>query len=89
MQETMVANAFVRARIDESIKNEAAAVLATMGLTVSDVVRITLTKVANDKALPFQLTPNPETVATLERSARGEDIHQADNAEELFDQLGL
>lgn len=89
MQETMAANAFVRARIDESIKNEAAAVLATMGLTVSDVVRITLTKVANDKALPFQLTPNRETVAALERSARGEDIHRADTAEELFDQLGL
>jgi DNA-damage-inducible protein J len=89
VQEYMTANAFVRARIDESIKNEAAAVLATMGLTVSDVVRITLTKVANEKALPFQLTPNRETIATLERSARGEDLHRADNGEDLFSQLGL
>ena len=32
----MTANSVVRARIDERIKNEAAAVLAAMGLTVSD-----------------------------------------------------
>ena len=51
----MAASAFVRARIDERLKDEAAAVLAEMGLTVSDVVRMTLTRVAKDKALPFEL----------------------------------
>jgi len=51
----MAANAFVRARIDEELKNEAASVLAGMGLTVSDLVRITLTKVAREKALPFDM----------------------------------
>ena len=49
----MAANAFVRARIDEDLKNQAADVLAGMGLTISDLVRITLTKVAREKALPF------------------------------------
>jgi len=47
----MASNAFVRARIDERLKNEAAAVLSELGLTVSDVVRITLTRIAKDKAL--------------------------------------
>jgi DNA-damage-inducible protein J len=42
----MAANAVVRARIDEHIKEEAAAVLAAMGLTVSDAFRIMLTRVA-------------------------------------------
>src|SRR3546814_1559359 len=51
----MAANAFVRARIDGNLKDEAAAVLAEMGLTVSDVVRMTLTRIAKDKALPFAL----------------------------------
>ncbi len=32
----MAANAFVRARIDEDLKNQAADVLAGMGLTISD-----------------------------------------------------
>lgn len=85
----MTANAFVRARIDESVKEQAAAVLAEMGLTVSDAVRITLTKVANEKAFPFDLTPNRVTIATLERSARGEDVHPAADAGDLFDQLGM
>jgi len=41
----MSATAFVRARIDQSLKEEAAAVLAQMGLTIPDFVRIGLTKV--------------------------------------------
>jgi DNA-damage-inducible protein J len=65
----MASTAFVRARIDEDLKNEAAAVLADMGLTVSDVVRMTLTRVARDKALPFELKiPNAETRAAMEET---------------------
>jgi len=68
----MAATAFVRARIDEGLKDEAAAVLAEMGLTVSDVVRIVLTKVAKDKALPFEMrVPNKLTIETLSKSERG------------------
>jgi DNA-damage-inducible protein J len=86
----MTATAFVRARIDETLKNEAAIVLAELGLTVSDVVRIVLTKVAKDKALPFEMrVPNKLTVQTLEKSERGIDVHPAKNADDLFDQLGI
>lgn len=66
----MSANAVVRARIDEHIKEEASAVLATMGLTISDAFRILLTRVAHDKALPFEpLTPNETTLQAM-RDAR-------------------
>jgi DNA-damage-inducible protein J len=86
----MAATAFVRARIDETLKEEAAAVLAEMGLTVSDLVRIVLTKVAKDKALPFELRiPNKRTVETLTKSERGEDVHHAKDANDLFGQLGI
>ena len=65
----MASNALVRTRIDEGLKDEAAAVLAEMGLTVSDIVRITLTRIAKDKALPFDLTvPNAETRAAMAES---------------------
>src|SRR3546814_13007250 len=57
----MAANALVQARIDAGVKAEAAAVLAAMGLTVSDAVRLLLVKVAQEKALPFEpLIPNPD-----------------------------
>ena len=86
----MASTAFVRARIDETLKDEAAAVLADMGLTVSDVVRIVLTKVARDKALPFEMrVPNKLTATTLAKSERGEEVYQANNADVLFDQLGI
>jgi DNA-damage-inducible protein J len=81
---------FVRARVDEDLKNEAAAVLAGMGLTVSDVVRIALTKIAKEKALPFDMRlPNTLTSETLLKSERGEDIHKAKDAKDLFDKLGI
>jgi DNA-damage-inducible protein J len=66
------ANAVVRARIDENIKEEASAVLAAMGLTVSDAFRIMLTRVAHDKALPFEpLVPNSLTIAAMKEARRG------------------
>lgn len=86
----MAATAFVRARIDETLKEEAAAVLSDMGLTVSDVIRIVLTKVAKDKALPFEMrVPNKLTAETLAKSERGEDIHRVKDANDLFNQLGI
>ncbi len=66
----MPANAVVRARINEEIKKEAVIVLASMGLTVSDAFRMMLTRVAVEKALPFEpLVPNEETLAAM-RDAR-------------------
>ncbi|OFX13529.1 MAG: RelB/DinJ family addiction module antitoxin [Alphaproteobacteria bacterium RIFOXYD12_FULL_60_8] len=68
----MTANAVVRARIDEQIKEEATVVLAAMGLTVSDAFRIMLTRVAKEKALPFEpLIPNEETIAAMKEARRG------------------
>lgn len=68
----MSANAVVRARIDEQIKNEAAAVLASVGLTVSDAFRLMLTRVAREKALPFEpLIPNEETIEAMREARRG------------------
>jgi DNA-damage-inducible protein J len=83
----MSANAFVRARVAEDVKNQAAAVLAEMGLTVSDVVRIVLTRVAKDRALPFEMKlPNAETRAAIEE-ARAMGRARFATAQELFDDL--
>lgn len=67
-----MSNAVVRARIDEHIKEEATAVLAAMGLTVSDAFRILLTRVAREKALPFEpLVPNAATIEAMKEARRG------------------
>jgi DNA-damage-inducible protein J len=68
----MTANALVQTRINGVVKAQASAVLATMGLTVSDAVRLLLTRVAHDKALPFEpLRPNAETIAAMEEAQAG------------------
>ena len=68
----MAANALVQARIDGAIKEEAAAVLAEIGLTVSDAVRLMLIRVAREKALPFEpLIPNATTIAAMEELDAG------------------
>ena len=86
----MASNAVVRARVDEQVKEKATAVLAKMGLTVSDVVRMTLTRVANDSALPFELkVPNAETRAAMEETREMARQRRArfKTAQELFDAL--
>jgi DNA-damage-inducible protein J len=79
----MPANAVVRARIDEHIKEEATAVLASMGLTVSDAFRMMLTRVAREKALPFEpLVPNAETIEAM-KEARSGKLASFDNLDAL------
>lgn len=80
----MSANAVVRARIDQHVKEEAAVVLAAMGLTVSDAFRLMLTRVAREKALPFEpLNPNSETIAAM-KEARGGKLPSFSSIEELM-----
>jgi DNA-damage-inducible protein J len=65
----MAGNTYVRIRIDASLRNETALVLDSLGLTISDVIRITLTEVVREKALPLYLShPNPQTVAAIEEA---------------------
>lgn len=81
-----MANHLVQARIDKDIKEEAATVLAAMGLTVSDAVRL-LTRVAKEGALPFApLVPNAETIAAMKEPREG-NLQRFDNVESLFDDL--
>jgi DNA-damage-inducible protein J len=86
----MAANAFIRARIDENLKEEATEILAQLGLTVSDFVRIGLTRVVRERGLPFEMhIPNKITAETLEKSERGEDLHSFDSAEAMFKDLDI
>lgn len=68
----MATNSVVRARIDEDIKAEAEAVLASIGLTVSDAFRMMMIRIAKEKSLPFEpLVPNDETIEAMKAARRG------------------
>jgi DNA-damage-inducible protein J len=85
----MATSAVVRSRIDAEVKDKAAAVLGNMGLTVSDAIRIVLTRVANENELPFDLKPNKLTRQTMRKTARGKEVHRAKNAADLYRKLGI
>jgi DNA-damage-inducible protein J len=86
----MTPDIVVRARIDLDTKTRATAALAAMGLSVSDYIRMALTRVAHDEAVPFDVkVPNVLTAQTLIKSNAGEDVHRAADAEALFKQLDI
>jgi DNA-damage-inducible protein J len=65
------ATALVRVRVDAKVKNEASDVLAKFGLTVSDIVRMALTRVVDEGAMPLGLkVPNAGTRAAMRESRR-------------------
>jgi DNA-damage-inducible protein J len=86
----MTSTAFVRARIDEKLKDEASEVLGELGLTVSDIVRMTLTRIAEDHAVPMELkVPNTATRAAMQESRALMKKHNTRlaNAKDLFQTL--
>jgi DNA-damage-inducible protein J len=68
----MPATEMVHIRIDKRVKAQAAKALSAMGLSVSDAVRVLLTRVAAEKALPFELkVPNAATAAAMKEARAG------------------
>jgi len=68
----MAATEMVHVRVEKRIKTQAAKTLAAMGLSVSDAVRVLLTRVAAKKALPFEVkVPNAATAAAMREAPKG------------------
>ena len=83
----MAANSVVRARVDEGVKEEAAVVLESMGLTVSDAFRMMMVRIAREKSLPFEpLVPNAETIRAMKETRAG-GLKRLDTIESLMADL--
>jgi DNA-damage-inducible protein J len=71
-EEFMAATEMVHVRVEKRVKSQAAKTLAAMGLSVSDAVRVLLTRVAVEKALPFEVkVPNATTAAAMREARKG------------------
>lgn len=83
----MAASSLVQARVPSEIRDAAIAVIQESGLTVSDVVRVLMTRIARDKAIPPALfQPNAETLAAFEEIERGE-AETVESVDALFEDL--
>ena len=54
------ATTMLHVRVDEDLKSDAAAALAGVGLTLSDAVRILLTRIRAEGGLPAGLASDPD-----------------------------
>jgi DNA-damage-inducible protein J len=65
----MAHSTMLHVRVDDEIKTQASEVLAAMGLTVPDAVRILLKRIVSDQAFPQELkVPNAQTRAAMEEA---------------------
>ena len=83
----------IRARIEPKLKAEAEAVLAELGLTPSDAIRLLYHQVKLSKSLPFEIaierTPNATTRKALRDSARGIGVRKFTSFDDLLKDCGI
>lgn len=74
-------------RVDQNLKTRATETLDKMGLSLSEAVRLLLTRIVVEEALPFEVrVPNAETRAAIDAGDRGE-VSKASSVAEMMTQL--
>lgn len=74
----------VRARIDKDTKEKATKNLKSMGLSVSEAIRLLMVQVANEAKLPFEMkVPNKVTKQAMKELEAGKG-NRADSVDELM-----
>jgi DNA-damage-inducible protein J len=80
----------IRARVEPELKDRAEGILATLGVTPTEAIRLFYRQVVLMEGLPFEVRiPNDTTRATMERTDRGDDLRSFDSLDEMFDELGM
>lgn len=83
----MATTTMIHVRLDESLKKDASTALEAMGLSLSDAIRVFLTRVAADQKFPFALqVPNAETRKAMEE-ARAMTKARFDSQQDMLDAL--
>lgn len=86
----MAQTSMLHVRVDTEIKEQAVQALDSMGLSMSDAVRILLRRVVADQAFPLELkVPNAQTQAAMEeaREMMATGSLRFSTPEALFDDL--
>lgn len=79
----------VWARINSDVKTEAMEALETMGLTVSDAIRLLLLQVTEEKELTFTVkVPNATTTKAMKEFEEGGGARYG-SVEEMFKDIGV
>ena len=88
----MVKTETIRARISPRLKNSAEGILESLGLNASQAITIFYRQVELHGGLPFEValpTPNAVTRASIEETERGDGLTVCNDADDMFNQLGI
>ena len=86
----MAKEAMIRAKIEPELKQGAEEVFARLGLSAADAITLFYTRVLEKSGLPFQAEiPNETTLQAFRDTERGENMIVCENAEDMFEKLGI
>ena len=93
----MIKTETVRARVEPDLKHRAEDIFSVLGLNASQAITLFYRQVDLHGGLPFQVTipvradhiPNRVTEAALEEAERGDGVTRCNDAEDLFQRLGI
>jgi DNA-damage-inducible protein J len=81
-------SAVIRSRIDPVLKAEASRLFKSLGLSMSDAIRLFLHQCVAQKGLPFEVkTPNAETIQAMESVVNGEGLKSFSSVDAMWDDL--
>jgi DNA-damage-inducible protein J len=80
----------IRARVSPELKAEAESILARIGLSSSDAIRMFYSQVAMRKGLPFEARiPNATTRKALRDAEAGRNMTDYGSVDEMFEDLDV
>jgi DNA-damage-inducible protein J len=84
----MSRSATIQVRVEPKTKKEAQNILLRLNISLSEAISMFLKQVVFHHGIPFELKiPNEVTSQTVKKLEAGQDIHKADSAEKLFEEL--
>jgi DNA-damage-inducible protein J len=86
----MSKSAVIRARVEPDVKEHAEAIFRKLGLNATDAITLFYKQVGLCNGLPFDVRiPNEETLKAFEDTRNGIGLTHYDNAQEMYDDLGI
>ena len=80
----------VRARLKPELKEKAEEILHRLGVNTTQAITMFYRQIEMNNGLPFNMViPNAATKATFNATDVNEDIVICENAEDMFDKLGI
>lgn len=87
---TLKKTAMIRARTTSKLKTNAEKVFSQLGLSSTEAINMFYAQVCLRRGMPFLVElPNEQTLKTMEKTERGEELVHSETAAEMFKKLGI